>query len=214
MKKFSLIAIIALLLSTFSAQAQDNLIPMENTEGFYDKEISRLLIPSDMEFGMLCKPSFSAESSLTYNPEAHALVYIMADNSIWSRTYRATHHLEKNEKKSNSWVYNELTNYHAPGTQMYILPISDEMAQDLKKLWKAAIKDAKPRIQNVLDGTGWEYFINGKRAKIQGDDKGGKGKVGDLINLTIELREAVRNHDAPKLEALHTKVKELYQKFK
>ena len=232
MKKFSLTAIIALLLSAFSAQAQDSLIPVKkakaNKQGFYDKEISRLLIPTDTEFGMLCIPSFSVESSLAYDPKTHALVYIEADSSIWSRTFNAINHEE-----NYVWRSNVLTQYRAPGTHMYIQPIPDEMAKDMKKLWKAAIKAAKtpkPEKKKVvtedgkkltitieeitLDGTGWEYFCNGKRAKIQGNDKGGKGKVGDLINLTIELREAVRNHDAQKLESLHTKVKELRQMFK
>lgn len=232
MKKFSLTAIVALLLSAFSAQAQDSLIPVKkakaNKQGFYDKEISRLLIPTDTEFGILCQPSFSVESSLTYNPKEHALVYIVADTSIWSRFLHASKYEE-----NYVWRSKKLTLYHAPGTHIYIQAIPDEMAQDMKKLWKVAIKDAKtPKpekkkvvtedgkvlimtIENViLDGTGWEYFINGKRAKIQGDDKGGKGKVGDLINLTIELREAVRNHDAQRLETLHAKVKELKQMFK
>ncbi len=232
MKKFSLTAIVALLLSAFSVQAQDSLIPVkkvkDNSLFSYEKEISRLLIPSDTEFGMLCIPSFWCESSLTYNPKAHALVYIEADSSIWSRTFNAINHEE-----NYVWRSNVLTQYRAPGTHMYVQPIPDEMAKDLKKLWKAAIKAAKtpkPEKKKVvtedgkeiivtveivtLDGTGWEYFINGKRAEIQigGGEK--KGKVGDLINLTIELREAVRNHDAQKLESLHTKVKELRQMFK
>lgn len=218
MKKFSLTAIVALLLSAFSAQAQDSLIPVkrvkDNSLIFYEKEISRLLIPSDTEFGMICIPSLWCESSLTYNPKAHALVYIEADTSIWHNTYYSIHHEEKISDKEFTWRENKLKQYHAPGTLMYVQPIPDEMAQDMKKLWKAAIKDAKPRQQNILDGTGWEYFINGKRAEIQigGDEE--KGKVGDLINLTIELRETVRNHDAQKLESLHTKAKELRQMFK
>ena len=102
----------------------------------------------------------------------------------------------------------------------------------MKRLWKVAINQAKfPKkeikewktedgevliveIENiVLDGTGWEYFINGKRAKIQGDDKGGKGKVGSLINLCIEQREVVRERDSQKLESLYPKVDSLYQVF-
>lgn len=163
---------------------------------------------------MICIPSLWCESSLTYNPKAHALVYIEADSCIWHNTYYSIHHEEKISDKEFTWRENKLKQYHAPGTLMYVQPIPDEMAQDMKKLWKAAIKDAKPRLQNILDGTGWEYFINGKRAEIQigGDEE--KGKVGDLINLTIELREAVRNHDAQRLETLHAKVKELKQMFK
>ncbi|MBR4845350.1 MAG: hypothetical protein IKU98_02910, partial [Bacteroidaceae bacterium] len=66
----------------------------------------------------------------------------------------------------------------------------------------------------VLDGTGWEYFANGKRAKIQGDNKGGKGKVGSLINLTIELRNAVRENDSQKCAALQSQIDSLYKEFK
>ena len=40
----------------------------------------------------------------------------------------------------------------------------------------SSINQAKPMEQFIFNGTGWEYFINRKRSKIQGDDKGGKGK--------------------------------------
>lgn len=113
---------------------------------------------------------------------------------------------------------------------MYFLPVREEMVQAMRGLWNVAIGQAKfPKkeikewktedgeiliveFENiVLDGTGWEYFLNGKHARIQGDDKGGKGKVGSLINLSIELREAVRKNDPQKMEALYSKVDSLYR---
>ncbi|MBQ4622835.1 MAG: hypothetical protein IJB28_09320 [Bacteroidaceae bacterium] len=228
MKK--LVFILLILLAGIGAEAQETLIPInEETVSIeeYDREIERLLVPANTEFGMNCIPSFDVESSLTYDSVTHALVYIEAETSIWRRLQQATSYLEK-----NVWKNKVMTFYHAPGTKMYLLPIRDEMAQTMRRLWNAAIGQAKfPKkeikewktedgevliveIENiVLDGTGWEYFVNGKRAKIQGDDKGGKGKVGSLINLCIELREAVRKNDAQKMESLYPKVDSLYQVF-
>ena len=226
-----LVFILLALLAGIGAEAQETLIPInEETVSIeeYDREIERLLVPANTEFGMNCIPSFDVESSLTYDSVAHALVYIEAETSIWRRLQQATSFLEK-----NVWKNKVMTFYHAPGTKMYLLPIRDEMAQTMRQLWNAAIGQAKfpPKrrieaktkngetiiIDNiediVLDGTGWEYFINGKRAKIQGDDKGGKGKVGSLINLCIELREVVRERDSQKMESLYPKVDSLYQVF-
>jgi hypothetical protein len=66
----------------------------------------------------------------------------------------------------------------------------------------------------VFDGTGWEYFFKRKRANFQGGNKGGKGKVGSLINLCIELREAVRKNDPQKCAALQPQIDSLYKEFK
>lgn len=229
MKK--LVLILLTLLAGIGAEAQETLIPInEETVSIkgYDREIKRLLVPADTEFGMICTPSFDVESSLTYDSVAHALVYIEAETSIWSRYHQATSFLDK-----NVWKSKEMTFYHAPGTKIYFLPIRDEMVQTMRGLWNAAIGQAKfppkrrikAKTKNgetiiiediediVLDGTGWEYFLSGKRAKVQGDDKGGKGKAGSLINLCIELREAVRENDPQKMEALYPKVDSLYRAF-
>ena len=217
MKK--LVFILLALLAGIGAEAQETLIPISKKERkiishskelkLYDEEIKRLLIPAATEFGMICKPSLSREFSLTYDPIAHALVYIEADESIWG----GTNTREYWDESLSKTVIEEKTSYHAPGTNMYTLPISDEMAKSLKRLWKVAINQAKPMTQNILDGTGWEYFIGKKRAKIQVGGEGGKGKVGSLINLCIELREAVRKNDPQKMESLYPKVDSLYQVF-
>ncbi len=218
-----LVFILLALLAGIGAEAQETLIPISKKERkiishskelkLYDEEIKRLLIPAATEFGMICKPSFEFESSLTYDSEARALVYIEAETSIWHNSYRARHYLEPISERESAWKTKKMTSYHAPGTNMYTLPISDEMAKSLKRLWKVAINQAKPMEQNILDGTGWEYFIGKKRAKIQVGGEGGKGKVGSLINLCIELREAVRKNDSQKMEALYPKVDSLYQVF-
>ncbi|MBR5803179.1 MAG: hypothetical protein IKY31_02380 [Bacteroidaceae bacterium] len=233
MKKLSFILLLSFI--GIYMNAQEHLLPVDKKakETFYDKEIKRLLIPDDTEFGMICKPSFEFESSLTYDSEAHALIYIEADTSIWSRTYQASHRLERISEREFMWKSQQTTSYHAPGTKMYILPISDEMAQSLKRLWKVAINQAefpekvrtKMKTEDgkvitveieeiVLDGTGWEYFFKGKRANFQGGNKGGKGKVGSLINLTIELRNAVRENDSQKCAALQSQIDSLYKEFK
>ena len=233
MKKISFILLLSFI--GIYMNAQEHLLPVDKKakETFYDKEIKRLLIPDDTEFGMICKPSFEFESSLTYDSEARALVYIEADSSIWSRTYQASHRLERIGEGVFMWKSQQITSYNAPSTKMYMLPISDEMAQSLKRLWKVAINQAefpekvrtKMKTEDgkvitveieeiVLDGTGWEYFFKGKRANFQGGNKGGKGKVGSLINLTIELRNAVRENDSQKCASLQSQVDSLYKEFK
>ena len=41
---------------------------------FARNELTRLLIPKDVEFGVVCKPSFSPEWALSYDSTAHTLV--------------------------------------------------------------------------------------------------------------------------------------------
>ena len=215
MKK--LIFILLLSFIGIYMNAQEHLLPVDKKakETFYDKEIKRLLIPDDTEFGMICKPSFEFESSLTYDSEARALVYIEADTSIYLRTFRASHYLEQISEREFMWKSREITSYNAPGTRMYVLPSSAEMVQSLKRLWKvAAIGQDKPIEPLTFNGNAWEYFIGKKRGKIEVNEKGGKGKVRSLINLTIELRNAVRENDSQKCAALQSQIDSLYKEFK
>lgn len=92
--------ILLFLLTGVSMRAQETLIPInEETVSIeeYDREIERLLVPADTEFGMICRPSFEVESSLTYDSVAHALVFIEADASIWSRRFHQVTRYQERE---------------------------------------------------------------------------------------------------------------------
>ena len=120
MKKLSFILLLSFI--GIYMNAQEHLLPVDKKakETFYDKEIKRLLIPDDTEFGMISKPSFEFESSLTYDSEAHALIYIEADTSIWSRTFEASHRLERIGESEFMWKSQQITFYRVPGTKMYM----------------------------------------------------------------------------------------------
>ena len=66
---------------------------------FARNELTRLLMPKDVEFGVVCQPSFSPEWALSYDSTTHTLVCRKADKSIWHTTYKALHKLKKVDKK-------------------------------------------------------------------------------------------------------------------
>ena len=65
----------------------------------------------------------------------------------------------------------------------------------LRAIWAHAVSNAEEREVHTLDGTKWEYFINGKRAKSH-------SKQNPFVNFTNELKEAVRNGDASRINSL------------
>ena len=110
MQKTILTTLLALVALT--AAAQDRLIRVDSESKawhkknsqrtLFDREKARLLMPQGAAFGVECIPSFSPEWSLTYDSLAHALVYKIAEKSIWYTTYRAMH----KEKRSRVSITN------------------------------------------------------------------------------------------------------------
>lgn len=163
---------------------------------FARNELTQLLIPKDVEFGVVCQPSFSPEWALTYDSTTHALVYRKADKSIWHTTYKAMHKLKKVDKKHSKWVPRKHPkDYVAPNVQAYSLAITDEQVQMLKAIWTNAVSTAEERVDGTLDGTSWEYFIDGQRAKARREDNA-------LVKFTNELADAVRTGNVSKMGTL------------
>lgn len=163
---------------------------------FARNELTQLLIPKDVEFGVVCQPSFSPEWALSYDSTAHALFYRKADKSIWHTTYKAMHKLKKKGNKHSKWVPRKYPkDYVAPNVQAYSLAITDEQLQMLKAIWTNAVGNAEKKMDATLDGTSWEYFIDEQRAKARREDN-------TLVKFTNELADAVRTGDASRKDTL------------
>jgi len=167
---------------------------------FFDNEMSRLLMPQGSAFGVKCIPSFSPEWTLTYDSVAHVLVYNKAQKSIWHSTYDAMHKKKtKIDKARNRLITSKLRkkpkNYQAPEVNTCSLAVSDDQAAMLRAIWKNAVYDAEDREVSILDGTKWEYFIDGRRAKSHRSEN-------VLVKFTNELTKAVSTGNAARKDSL------------
>ena len=132
----------------------------------YDQEKTRLLMPQGAAFGVECIPSFSTEWTLTYDSVAHTLVYREVGKSLWHATYRAWHKLKHIDKTHSKWEMRKRPkDYVAPSVKTASLPVSNDQAWMLRAIWASAFHDAEDREVLILDGTKWEFFIDGRRAK-------------------------------------------------
>lgn len=195
-KRFIITSLFALI--TLTTTAQDKLIRVDSESIAWRKknrqvsmahqEKARLLIPKNAEFGVECLPSFSPEWSLTYDSLVHALVYKKALKSIWYSTYDAMYKKKSKTKKGRKITKRVMRkkpkDYVAPEVSTYTLAITPEQLQMLKAIWKNAVGTSEDGIDNTLDGTKWEYFIEGKRAKT-------KNEKNKLVIFTNELQKAV-----------------------
>lgn len=200
---YKLILTIAFLSFTIVCSAQDKLIRVDSESiawrkkdrqvSMADQERARLLIPQNAEFGVECIPSFSPEWSLTYDSLAHVLVYKKALKSIWYSTYNAMYKKKSKTKNGIKIAKRVLRRkpkgYVAPEVNTYTLAITSEQLQMLKAIWESAVGTAEDGTDNTLDGTKWEYFIEGKRAKT-------KREKNSLVIFTNELQKAVMTGDS------------------
>ena len=203
MKKTILTTLLALVALT--AAAQDRLIRVDSESKdlrktssqrkMFDREKARLLMPQGAAFGVECIPSFSPEWTLTYDSLAQALVYKVAEKSIWYSTYGAMHKKKKIKGKNYSVPRKRPKNYIAPEAKTYSLAISDEQVQQLRAIWRTAVGAAEDREVFLLDGTKWEYFIDGKFAKSHRNKN-------VLVKFTNELAETVRTGNVSRKDSL------------
>ena len=203
MKKTILTKLLALVALT--AAAQDRLIRVDSESKdlrkassqrkMFDREKARLLMPQGAAFGVECIPSFSPEWTLTYDSLAQALVYKVAEKSIWYSTYGAMHKKKKIKGKNYSVPRKRPKNYVAPEAKTYSLAISDEQVQQLRAIWRTAVGAAEDREVFLLDGTKWEYFIDGKFAKSHRNKN-------VLVKFTNELAETVRTGNVSRKDSL------------
>ena len=165
----------ALTLLPMAGRAQGKLIWVHSEDlawrkenrqmALFDQEKARLLMPQGAAFGVECIPSFSTEWTLTYDSVAQALIYRVAEKSLWHATYKALHKLKKIDKKRSRWKLRKRPkDYEAPAVKTASLPVSNDQAWMLRAVWTSAFHDAEDREVNILDGTKWEFFIDGRRA--------------------------------------------------
>ena len=195
-----------LALVAMAGQAQDKLIRVDSESLawqkdnpqylFADKEKARLLMPQGAAFGVECIPSFSPEWTLTYDSVAHVLVYKIAEKSIWYTTYRSMHKVKKVSKNhSKSVPRKHPKNYEAPDVKTYSLSVTPEQVQKLRAIWRTAVGNAEDREVFMLDGTKWEYFIDGRGAKSHREKN-------VLVKFTNELAEAVETGNVSRKDSL------------
>ena len=162
----------------------------------FESEMARLLMPQGAAFGVECIPSFSPEWTLTYDSVAHALVYKIAEKSVWYTTYRSMHKLKKVSKNHSKWVPRKHPkNYEAPDVRTYSQSVTPEQVQKLRAIWRTAVGTAEDREVFILDGTKWEYFIDGKRAKSHREKN-------VLVKFTNELAEAIKSGNVGRKDSL------------
>lgn len=204
MKKTIITTMLALVALT--GQAQDKLIRVDNESTIsrktnsqrvmYENEKARLLMPEGTAFGVECIPSFSPEWTLAYDSVVHALVYKIAEKSVWYTTYRSMHKLKKVSENISKWVPRKHPkNYEAPDVKTYSLSVTPEQVQKLRAIWRTAVNSAEDREVFMLDGTKWEYFIDGKRAKSHRSKN-------VLVKFTNELAEAIKSGDVTRKDSL------------
>lgn len=200
-KRFFITSLFSLIALTMTAQDKLIRVDSESTAWrkknrqvrMFDQEKARLLIPQNAEFGVECIPSFSPEWVLTYDSAAHSLVYKQAEKSIWYSTYNAMYKKKSKTKNGRTIVKRKMRkkpkDYVATDVKTYSLAITPEQLQMLKAIWKTAVGMAEDGTDNTLDGTKWEYFIEGKRAKT-------KSEKHRLVVFTNELQKAVMTGDS------------------
>lgn len=165
---------------------------------FYDKEKTRLLVSEGTAFGVECIPSFSPEWTLTYDSIACSLVYKEVEKNLWGTTFRAWYKRKKIRGKRHHyrWVQRKHPKgYEAPAVKISTVAITLDHAEMLRAIWANVVGSAVEGEVHILDGTKWEYFINGKRAKSHNEQN-------NFVKFTNELKEAVRNGDAGNIYSL------------
>ena len=182
---------IAVFFAALTAVAQDKLMRISAEElryqnedphlALFNKEIDRLLIPDNAEFGCI-KISSHHESALAYDSLAHQLVCSGAMKSIWHEMYKP-------------FEQNNMSLYKAPDVKTFALKISDLQARKLRALWNHVITTSDDRPDNMLDGTSWKFFLRDQRAKARRLEN-------PLVRFYEELTDAVCEGNSSRIEFL------------
>ncbi len=165
MKKTILTTLLALVALT--AAAQDRLIRVDSGSKDLRKASSQRKM-FDREKARLLMPQgavFGVECIPSFSPE-------------WTLTY---------DSLAQALVYKV--------AEKSMLAISDEQVQQLRAIWRTAVGAAEDREVFLLDGTKWEYFIDGKLAKSHRNKN-------VLVKFTNELAETVRTGNVRRKDSL------------
>ena len=164
----------------------------------YEKELERLLVPQNTQFGVIRATPFLPESSLAYDSVNHTLVYTKAWRSIYNEAGEAT---MKFKKAGNDMVKvvprKKIRDYFAPQVQTCTLAITDDEAQELKERWLDAVRNAEEKEGRALDGTRWEFFIGDQRATSYEAHEA-------FVKYANELMDSVYNEYQLRLEAKYS----------
>ena len=124
--------------------------------------------------------------------------------------------LQKRIDKGNSTWYKDLKrvkrSYKAPDTKSISLVIPDSIAEKLKTLWTAAVSTPAENDLNILGGTTWTFFANGKKAKGKGRIND-RGRVTRLSELAYNLIKTVKKQDANLILQQEQEIDELIAEF-
>ena len=205
------IIIILLALIGVSGVAQNKLVKLLRVDSasvawrkdrpqtaFFDKEKTRLLMPEGAALGVACIPSFSPEWMLTYDSISQSLVYREAEENIHAKTFRAWYKSKKiwGKRHHYRWVQRKRPkHYEAPAVKSYSIAVTPNQAEMLRAIWTSVVGSAVEGEVYMMDGTKWEYFINGKRAKSYSEQN-------LSVKFANELKEAVRNGDTGNINSL------------
>lgn len=169
----------------------------------YEKELERLLVPQNTQFGVIRATPFLPESSLAYDSVNHTLVYTKAWRSIYNEAGEAT---MKFKKAGNDMVKvvprKKIRDYFAPKVQTCTLAITDDEAQELKERWLDAVRNAEEKEGRALDGTRWEFFIGDQRATSYEAHEA-------FVKYANELMDSVYNDYQLRLEAQWSQMEEI-----
>ncbi len=201
MKYTTLTLMLCLVALTMSAQQRLIRVVSEAApsaqRAFFNKEMSRLLIPQGAAFGVVCVPSNSPERALTYDSTACALVCVNAEKSIWRATFLSMNKRKEHKREHTvQWKPRKRPkNYMAPAAKTYTLAVTPQQVRTLRAMWATAVGTAEEQPYNVLDGIRWEYFIDGMRARSPRHDS-------ELVAFTSELMKAVCTGNASLKDSL------------
>ena len=217
--KAEIVALLFVLAGT-AVQAQDRLEPVRActedyplTLRFYEQETWRLLHVRNANWGVICLPSFRAESSIVYDGDAQALVLtVVVGTTLWINVRQATQEWIDKGHFFETVAFDEPRNYQPPALKTTVLPISGTLARKLERLWTAAVAQTEENGMHVYDGCTWLFFANGKRGKAHAI-KDGWTRVPRLVKLADGLGNAIVEQDEGALEALEQEVDLLQRLF-
>ena len=165
---------------------------------FYDKEKARLLLLESAAFGVECIPSFSPEWTLTYDSITCSLVFKEVEKNLWGTTFKAWYKSKKiwGKRHHYRWVQRKHPKgYEAPVVKTCAIAVSPDHAEMLRTIWTCVVGSAVEGEVYMMDGTKWEFFINGKRAKSHSEQN-------SYVKFANELKEAIRDGDTSNINSL------------
>lgn len=149
---------------------------------FYHKEISRLLNPKHISFGIGCEPSQSNEWILYYDSVKNTLVYKKSNKNIWQATRESVY---QEDKETGRWTPRKKPQrIKGVKVETFSLPVTSQQAKSLKTMWMDAVICAKNQKAIILNNKIYEFPLGELRTNIP-------NKMHPIIKFNNELMEAI-----------------------